>query len=298
MEADCVKQTKLKGYIYDLEHKNKKFSFKKTMKILDVSNAIYLDLINKTNISDISDYHKSKYMYKEIVKEFETVYKMLEDGNVLMAVCLLRNTYEEVLYIIATSLNLELDINVQTRAGYFKDIVCKNINEVLSDNFEKEDIKDLYSYLSKITHVTNVKEVISYLIDNKKVKEYIINEIKYILINIESMLLDFINKKCNSDNSMNSNILLETTYVEMINTLYYAANVINKEKTLKMYFYGEKNQKYLKEQNELLVEAIKSMNSSKNKIQKSINTVAKELDLQLKESGYMELANSILKSKN
>lgn len=136
------------------------------------------------------------------------------------------------------------------------------------------------------------------MIDNKKVKEYIINEIKYILINIESMLLDFINKKCNSDNSMNNNILLETTYVEMINTLYYAANVTNKEKTLKMYFYGEKNQKYLKEQNELLVEAIKSMSSSKDKIQKSINIVAKELDLQLKESGYMELANSILKSKN
>ena len=292
-----MKQTKIKGYIYDLEHKNKKFSFKKTMKILDVSNAIYLDLINKTNISDISDYQKSKYMYKEIVKEFETVYKMLEDGNVLMSVCLLRNTYEEVLYIMATSLNLELDINVQTKAGYFKDIVCEHIDDVLSDNFEREDIKDLYSYLSKITHVTNVKEVISYLIDNKKVKDYIVNEIKYILINIESMLLDFINKKCNSDNSMNNNILLETTYVEMINTLYYAANVTNKEKTLKMYFYGEKNQKYLKEQNEFLVEAIKSMNSSKDKIQKSINTVAKELDLQLKESGYMELANSILMSK-
>lgn len=290
-----MKQTKLKGYIYDLEHKNKKFSFKKTMKILDVSNAIYLDLINKTNIGDISDYQKSKYMYKEIVKEFETVYKMLEDGNVLMSVCLLRNTYEEVLYIMATSLNLELDINVQTRAGYFKEIVCENIGNVLSDNFEKEDIIDLYSYLSKITHVTNAKEVVSYLIDNKKIKEYIINEIKYILINIESMFLDFINKKCNSDNSMNNNILLETTYVEMINTLYYAANVANKEKTLKMYFYGEKNQKYLKEQNELLIEAIKSMNSSKDKIQKSINTVAKELGLQLKESGYMELANSILK---
>ncbi len=290
-----MKQTKLKGYIYDLEHKNKKFSFKKTMKILDVSNAIYLDLIKKINIGDISDYQKSKYMYKEIVKDFETVYKMLEDGNALMSVCLLRNTYEEVLYIMATSLNLELDINVQTRAGYFKEIVCENIGNVLSDNFEKEDIKDLYSYLSKITHVTNVKEVVSYLIDNKKIKEYIINEIKYILINIESMFLDFINKKCNSDNSMNNNILLETTYVEMINTLYYAANVANKEKTLKMYFYGEKNQKYLKEQNGLLIEAIKSMNSSKDKIQKSINTVAKELDLQLKESGYMELANSILK---
>ena len=293
-----MKQTKLKGYIYDLEHKNKKFSFKKIIRILDVSNAIYIDLINKANLSDFSDYQKSKYMYKEIIKEFETVYQMLEDGNVLMSVCLLRNTYEEVLYIMATSLDIELDIDVQTRAGYFKEKVCENIKDVLSNNFDKKDINDLYSYLSKITHVTNIKEAISYLVDNKKIKEYIVNEIKYILINIESMFLDFINYKCNNDNSMNNNILLETTYVEMINTLYYAANVSNKEKVLKMYFYGEKNQEYLKEQNELLVEAIKSMNSSKDKIQKSINKVAKELNLQLKESGYMELANSILKSKN
>lgn len=292
-----MKQSKLQGYIYDLEHKNKKFSFKKTMKILDVSNAIYLDLINKTNISDFSNYQKSKYMFKEIVKEFETVYQMLEDGNVLIAVCLIRNTYEEVLYIMATSLDIKLDINIQTRAGYFKEKVCENLTDVLSDSFDKEDINDLYSYLSKITHVTNIKEVISYLVDSKKIKEYIVNEIKYILINIESMFLDFINKKCNNDNSMNNNILLETTYVELLNTLYYAANVSNKEKTLKMYFYGEKNQKYLKEQNELIVEVIKGMNSSKDKIQKSINTVSKELDHQLKESGYMKLANSILNSK-
>lgn len=292
-----MKQSKLQGYIYDLEHKNKKFSFKKTMKILDVSNAIYLDLINKTNISDFSNYQKSKYMFKEIVKEFETVYQMLEDGNVLMAVCLIRNTYEEVLYIMATSLDIKLDINIQTRAGYFKEKVCENLTDVLSVSFDKEDINDLYSYLSKITHVTNIKEVISYLVDSKKIKEYIVNEIKYILINIESMFLDFINKKCNNDNSMNNNILLETTYVELLNTLYYAANVSNKEKTLKMYFYGEKNQKYLKEQNELIVEVIKGMNSSKDKIQKSINTVSKELDHQLKESGYMKLANSILNSK-
>ncbi|MBE6152941.1 MAG: hypothetical protein E7166_01750 [Firmicutes bacterium] len=236
-------------------------------------------------------------MFKEIVKEFETVYQMLEDGNVLMAVCLIRYTYEEVLYIMETSLDIKLDINIQTRAGYFKEKVCENLTDVLSDSFDKEDINDLYSYLSKITHVTNIKEVISYLVDSKKIKEYIVNEIKYILINIESMFLDFINKKCNNDNSMNNNILLETTYVELLNTLYYAANVSNKEKTLKMYFYGEKNQKYLKEQNELIVEVIKGMNSSKDKIQKSINTVSKELDHQLKESGYMKLANSILNSK-
>lgn len=93
---------------------------------------------------------------------------------------------------------------------------------------------------------------------------------------------------------MNKNILLESTYVELINTLYYVANVSKKENQLEVYLYGDKNQKYIKEQNELIINAINDMKSSKNDIQKSINAITKELNIQLKETGYMELANKIL----
>ena len=61
-----------------------------------------------------------------------------------------------------------------------------------------------------------------------------------------------------------------------------------------IYFYGDKNQKYIKEQNELIINAINDMKSSKNDIQKSINAITKELNIQLKKTGYMELANKIL----
>lgn len=93
---------------------------------------------------------------------------------------------------------------------------------------------------------------------------------------------------------MNKNILLESTYVELINTLYYVANISKKEIQLEIYFYGDKNQKYIKEQNELIINAINDMKSSKNDIEKSINKITKELNIQLKETGYMELANKIL----
>ena len=39
-----MKKSKLRGYIYDLEHKNKYFSFDKTIRILDISNMIYIDI--------------------------------------------------------------------------------------------------------------------------------------------------------------------------------------------------------------------------------------------------------------
>ena len=291
-----MKRSKLKGYIYDLEHKNKNFSFNKTLKILDISNAVYLDLISKANLKKVSSYEKSKYMFNEITNEFNFIYKMLSDGNILMGTCLLRNTYEEILYIMATSLEIELEINNKTKAGYFKEKVCENITDLVSSNFNEEDINELYRHLSTITHVTNIKEAVSFLLSNNKVKKYIANEIKYIMIIIESLYLDFINKKCNLDNTMNINILLESSYVELINTLYYVANVDNKAKSLEEYFYGEKNQKYIREKNELIINAINDMKTSKNRINKSINKIAKELDNQLKETGYIELANRIFNS--
>ena len=72
-----MKKSKLRGYLYDLEHKNKSFSFDKTMRILDISNIIYIDMIKNTKFKEISDYKKSKYMFKEISEELEEVNDLL-----------------------------------------------------------------------------------------------------------------------------------------------------------------------------------------------------------------------------
>lgn len=53
--------------------------------------------------------------------------------------------------------------------------------------------------MSKITHVTNVKEAVSYLVGNKQIKKYINNEIKFIELIIENIYLEFVNKKLGLD---------------------------------------------------------------------------------------------------
>ena len=186
-----MKSSKIKGYLKDLENKNKNFSYDKIIRILDVSNFVYLDMIDKFDYKGITTYEKSKYLFKEIKKEFATVFELLSNGEIFMGTCLLRNVYEEIMYIMATSLNLPLDINVKTKAGYFKEKVMENCSILLNNSFDKNDIFELYGYLSKITHVTNIKEAASYLIGNKNIKKYIVNEIKYITLLIEYMYLDF-----------------------------------------------------------------------------------------------------------
>lgn len=291
-----MKKSKIKGYIKDLENQNKNFSFSKSLKILDISNAVYIDIIKKYDFKSISDYKNSKYLFKEISNELEEVIELLNKNKILIAVCLLRNVYEEIMYIIATSHSDNLDINIMTKAGYFKDIVASNCDTLLGEIYTFEEINGIYSYLSKITHVTNVKEAVSYLSGNKKVKEYIVNEIKYVTLIIENLYITFLNKKTGLDNSMCDNIISVSGYVELINTMYYVANSTGEHKRIEGYFYGEKNKKYLEKQKELMISDFKELQSNKDELSRSIKIISKELDKQLADNNYTEMVNKLLNS--
>ena len=291
-----MKRSKIKGYINDLENKNKNFSFDKSIKILDISNAVYIDIIEKYDFKSITNYKNSKYLFKEISNELNEITELLNNNKTLMAVCLLRNVYEEIMYIIATSYCDNLDIDFMTKAGYFKDIVADNCNELLGDIYTSDEIKEIYSYLSKITHVTNIKEAVSYLSGNKRIKGYIVNEIKYVSLIIENLYITFLNKKSKLDNSMCDNIVSVAGYVELINTMYYVANSTGKTKRIESYFYGEKNKKYLEKQKELMISDFKELQSNKDELSRSIKIISKELDKQLAENNYTEMVNKILNS--
>ena len=291
-----MKRSKIKGYINDLENKNKNFSFDKSIKILDISNAVYIDIIEKYDFKSITNYKNSKYLFKEISNELNEITELLNNNKTLMAVCLLRNVYEEIMYIIATSYCDNLDIDFMTKAGYFKDIVADNCNELLGDIYTSDEIKGIYSYLSKITHVTNIKEAVSYLSGNKRIKGYIVNEIKYVCLIIENLYITFLNKKSKLDNSMCDNIISVAGYVELINTMYYVANSTGETKRIESYFYGEKNKKYLEKQKELMISDFKELQSNKDELSRSIKIISKELDKQLAENNYTEMVNKILNS--
>ena len=255
---------------------------------------LYIDIIEKYDFKSITNYKNAKYLFKEISNELNEITELLNSNRTLMAVCLLRNVYEEIMYIIATSYYDNLDIDFMTKAGYFRDMVADNCNELLGDIYTSEEIKGIYSYLSKITHVTNIKEAVSYLSCNKRIKGYIVNEIKYVTLIIENLYITFLNKKSNFDNSMCDNIIYVAGDVELINTMYYVANSTGETKRIKSYFYGEKNKKYLEKQKELMISDFKKLQSNKDELSRSIRIISKELDKQLAENNYTEIVNQIL----
>ena len=290
-----MKKTELKGYLKDLENKNKKFSYKKTVKILDVINFIYLDQMKRFQYEKISDYNKAKYLFYEITEQFSYTYKLLNEGKILMATCLLRNIYEEILYIMATSYDSTIEVTIKSYPVDFRDVVKNNCNDLLSDYFESDDVSEIYSYLSKLTHVTNLKEATSYLMKTKKYNGYIVNEIKFMTLLIEYMYLTFLFKKGSSvESDLCLNSVLFAGYIEIINFLYYVANSDQSQRYLKKYFYGEKNQKYLSEQNEEMKKILNEFKVNKNNVNITIKKVINEFNKQLKQYRYFDIANEIL----
>lgn len=95
---------------------------------------------------------------------------------------------------------------------------------------------------------------------------------------------------------MCDNIISVAGYVELINTMYYVANLTDKTKRIESYFYGEKNKKYLEKQKELMISNFKELQSNKDELSRSIKIISKELDKQLAENNYTEMVNKILNS--
>lgn len=293
-----MKKSKLKGYLKDMENKNKKFSYNKAIKLLDIINYIYIDKIREVNYEEISYYKKSKFLFNEMIIQFEQISEFLNTGKTLMAICLLRNAYEEIIYIMATSIDSTINVNVDSNPRDFRKIVENNHETLVSDVFEKKDFLEIYNYLSKITHVTNLKEATSYLLSLKKYNKYVSNEMKFVTNLIEYMYLSFLLKirnKLEDDLLKDSNLI--SSYVEIINFLYFAAYSDQSGKYLKKYFYGEKNRNYVEKYNKELLDILNDFRIEKNNINVTIKRVMKEFGKLLNESKYLEIANNIFLDK-
>lgn len=93
---------------------------------------------------------------------------------------------------------------------------------------------------------------------------------------------------------MCDNIMIISSYVDLINVIYFTANSTGEHKRIELYFYGKKNQKYLNEKREQMIQEFKELQKSNAKITKTINVISKELNKQIEESNYSETVKIIL----
>jgi len=272
--------------------------YKKSMKILDCANYIYLDEINNFEFHRISKYRKSKCLYDKIICDFRLVNELIIRQDLLNASTILRALYENIIYIIASSFDKTLKITLDIKPGKLRRILEENCTTLFTDYFEIEDFDDIYSYLCKLVHPGSIKELLSYMGKTVKYKNYLLGNLKYIMIAIEYMYLNFLNKKIgNEESRFDLNLIDLCSYINFINVSYFIDDVKDNKSYIKRYFYSDINNKYINDNQKKLKDSCEKIINEKDWYTKYIKLITEELNEQIKNSKYNEVVYKILNDK-
>lgn len=271
--------------------------YKRCMRVLDCANYIYLDEIKKFEFHKISKYSKSRCIFNRTVKDFALVKDLLDKGEIINSAVLLRNVFENLMYIFATSIKKNMVVNLDINPVIFRNTVENNCSELFTDYFEKDDFNMIYKYLCKIVHPCSLKELLSYFEKTIKYRMYLVNNLKYILVTLEYMFLNFLNKRLGMFNEMDKGLIDVCTYANLYNINDFILNIDKTQRFIKQYGYYDTDNKYVKESNELFVSLYNEMSSNKESIEIDLTNLLKEVDKQIYANGYTEIVSDILNNR-
>lgn len=272
--------------------------YKKCMKLLNCANYVFTDEIDCFEFKKISKYTKSKPTYEKVKADFKLVNELIDRQDLLNATAILRTLYENIIYIIATSYDKEIKTTLNTSPGELRKVLVENCSSIFTDYFEPEDFNNIYKYLCKIIHPCSLKELVSYMNKTFKYKNYLLGNLKYIMVVIEYMYLNFLNKKIGNDESkFDLNFIDLCTYVNIMNVAYYINDVKDNKSFIKRYFYYDTNNKYIIENQEKIKVVYETLIDKNDLVKEDIKELTKSLDCQINESKYKVIIADILGGK-
>lgn len=272
--------------------------YKKCMKLLNCANYVFSDEIDCFEFKKISKYTKSKPTYEKVKADFKLVNELINRQDLLNAATVLRTLYENIIYIIATSYDKEIKTTLDTSPGELRKVLVENCSSIFTEYFEPEDFNNIYKCLCKIIHPCSLKELVSYMNKTFKYKNYLLGNLKYMMLVIEYMYLNFLNKKIGNDESkFDLNFIDLSTYVNLMNVSYFINDVKNSKSFIKRFFYYDTNNKYITDNQERLKEVYETLINKKELVEEDIKELTKALDTQIKESKYNEIISKILSGK-
>ncbi len=271
---------------------------KKCMRVFECAHYVFINEIETFDFKKISKYNKSKKIYEKISSDFKVVNQLINSDDLFNAATVLRTLYENIIYIIATSYDKKLKIRLNMTPGLFRKVLEDNCNHLFTDFFDKEDFNYIYKYLCKITHPCSMKELLSYLSNTIKYKKHLLINLKYTMILIEYMFLNYLRKRLKMDESQfDLNFTDYCTYVNLINISLLLSNIKNGMNIVKQYMIYDINNKYIEDNKKICDELSKLLKENDKEIVKNIAELTEELDNQINESKYKEVIDRILKGQ-
>ena len=272
--------------------------YKKCMKLLNCANYVFIDEIDCFEFKKISKYTKSKPTYEKVKADFKLINELINRQDLLNAATVLRTLYENIIYMIATSYDKKIKTTLDTSPGELRKVLVENCSSIFTNYFEPEDFNNIYKYLCKIIHPCSLKELVSYMNKTIKYKNYLLGNLKYMMLVIEYMYLNFLNKKIgNEESKFDLNFIDLCTYVNLMNVAYYINDVKDSKSFIKRYFYYDTNNKYIIENQEKIKVVYETLIDKKDLVEEDIKELTKALDCQINESKYKVIIADILGSK-
>ena len=273
-------------------------NYKKCMKILDCTYSIYIDEIGDFDFKKISKYSKSRNIYYKIENDFKRVNSLIDEADFFNAASILRTLYENIIYVVATSYDKKMIITLDTVPKELRSILEDNCRLLFTDYFEKEDFYNIYKYLCKIVHPSSMKELVSYLVNTLRYKEYMLNNLKYIMILIQYMYLNYLNKRIkNEDSKFDLNLIDCCTYINLVNISYLITNIKDSISIMKRYLFYDTKNKYIEDNAKICEQLSNEISKNQSIIEKNIKDLTRELDIQIDNSKYKNQVNMILNGK-
>ena len=256
-------------------------------RMLSVFHNVNLKEISSISISSIPKRFKARVVHREIVEEFKQAYVLLNEDKNLMSASLLRNTFEDIMFVFAIILNNELDVDVHTQPKKLRQIVKDHCEELFQDVISPDDIDSLYEHLCKLLHPNTIKLCISYLDSKSDYSSYISTELKCICVMIECFYLIFFNSKGKYHHDAYLETLAITSEIEIANSMMLLFKFKGKHgKKIKYLFYSEKSQEYLNTKKEEFVAEVEGLNRDETEIRNIIKAHTYNLIKKYNQMGY------------
>ena len=153
-------------------------------KFLIFINKVYIDLLEKVNCN------------KSILRSVKLINKIVKEGYIKDSYVLIRSVYEELISELAIVANPQFQIEVKTKPKIIRNIVIDNIDTLFRENtIDEKVIKDIYDYLSNISHESTTRRLLRDLADNKKTKIVMKDNTYFVVATVAYMYLNYLYKK-------------------------------------------------------------------------------------------------------
>ena len=266
--------------------------------ILDVFHVVNMHELNSISENSISKYKNSAFTFREIKRELDYSYKLLCEGKCLMAVSLLRNAFEDLMYFFATSIDSSVKVNPYTTAGNLRNIVKSNTGQCFDNMFISDDLEDIYSHLSKVVHVTSIKECINYLDSKSTYRAYMATEFKYETILIECMLMQFLDKRGKYRNALQQDTLFIASTISMINAICFTMVFKHKHnKKINGFFYDAASRGYLQARSQSIADDMQYLKNENARLAKGVESSFERLKEKYLQLGYENTIDEIKLNK-